>query len=148
MDARRPGAHVQTMIPDEHAEVIRGFEACDLPRDTFHHFHHVLVTWHYLRTMPVAEALATLVARLRAFSAAQGVPDRYHETVTCAWFYLIGERLERTGRDLSWEEFAAANPDLLDGTAMEGYYRPGTFDDPVARRVFVLPDRRLDGEGR
>lgn len=133
------------MIPEEHADVVRGFEACDLPRGVFRHFHHVLVTWHYARAMEPLEALDLLVRRIKAFSAAQGVPERYHETVTFAWFFLILERLERLGRDASWEAFAAANPDLLDGSALDPYYDARTLDDPLARDVFVLPDR--DGSG-
>lgn len=133
------------MIPGEHADVIRGFEACDLPPGVFRHYHHVLLTWHYARTMETLDALRLLIHRIREFSAAQGVPDRYHETVTCAWFFLVVERLERTGRDEPWEAFAAANPDLLDGSALDAYYRRETLrDDPLARRVFVLPDRQAD----
>lgn len=132
-----------TLIPARHADVVAGFEACDLEPGVFRHVHHVLVTWHYARTMPALEALARLVERLKAFSAAQGVPDRYHETTTYAWFFLIRERLERTGRELEWDPFAAANPDLVDGSAIEAYYRTETLrEDPFARRVFVLPDRR------
>lgn len=130
------------MIPEEHLPIVRGFEACDLPRGVFRHFHHVLVTWHYARTMEPLEALERLIGRIKAFSAAQGVPDRYHETVTFAWFFLILERLERGGRDRTWEDFAAANPDLLDGSALDDYYRRETlYEDRAARRVFVLPDR-------
>lgn len=135
------------MIPEEHAEVVRGFEACDLPPGRFRHFHHVLVTWHYARTRGTLDALGELVERLRDFSAAQGVPERYHETVTFAWFFLVRERLERAGRDAPWHAFAAANPDLIDGTAVEDYYRAETLrEDPFARRVFVLPDRGLDDD--
>lgn len=134
------------MIPDEHTEVVRGFEACDLPRGVFRHFHHVLVTWHYARTRPPLEALELLIRRIRAFSDAQGVPGRYHATVTHAWFFLILERLEQTGRDAPWEAFAEANPDLLDGSALDAYYPPETMEDPLAREVFVLP--RLGGDPR
>ncbi|MDX1662092.1 MAG: hypothetical protein R3326_09910 [Gemmatimonadota bacterium] len=133
------------MIPDEYADDERGFEACDLPPGRFRHLHHVLVTWHYARTREPLAGLSELIERLRAFSAAQGVPDRYHETVTYAWFFLVRERLERTGRDAPWEAFAEANPDLLDGTAVERYYKRETlYEDPFARRVFVLPDRPLE----
>lgn len=138
----RPGCYIGGVIPEEHADVVRGFEACDLAPGRFRHFHHVLVTWHYARTREPLDALRELIRRLRDFSAAQGVPERYHETVTFAWFFLVRERLERTGRDRSWEAFVEANPDLLDGTALDRYYRRETLrDDPFARQVFVLPDR-------
>lgn len=138
----RPGCYIGGVIPQEHADVVRGFEACDLPPGRFRHFHHVLVTWHYARTREPLDALRELVRRLRDFSAAQGVPGRYHETVTFAWFFLVRERLERTGRDLPWEAFVEANPDLLEGSALDRYYREETLrDDPFAREVFVLPDR-------
>lgn len=139
----RPRCYIGGVIPEEHADVIRGFEACDLPPGVFRHFHHVLVAWHYARTMPTLRALERLIDRLRAFSAAQGVPDRYHQTATFAWFFLVVERLERTGRDASWQAFAEANPDLIDGSALDAYYRTETLrEDPFARRIFLLPDRR------
>ena len=52
---------------------------------------------------------------LRAFATAQGKPDLYHETITTAYVLLINERLDDRARELSWNDFAALNPDLFRG---------------------------------
>ena len=111
--------------------------------EEFHHADHVRLAWIYLLRYPVLEALERFVAGIRRFAAANGKPDLYHETITWAYLLVIHERLERTGREMSWEEFAAANPDLLvwKGGILERWYRPETLASDVAKRVFVWPDR-------
>lgn len=109
----------------------------------FHHADHVRLAWIYMQRYPVLEALERYVAGIRRFAAAAGKPDLYHETVTWAYLLLIHERLERTGREVPWERFAAANRDLLTwkGGIVERWYRPETLASEVAKRVFVWPDR-------
>ena len=55
---------------------------------------------------------------------------------------LIHERMRR-GAEASWEEFAAANPDLLTWrpSILAAYYREETLRSDLARASFVLPDR-------
>ena len=61
--------------------------------------------------------------------------------VTWAWFSLIRERVERLGPAAPWEEFEAASADILSGSALDALYERATLDSPLARRVFLLPDR-------
>jgi hypothetical protein len=51
--------------------------------------------------------------------------------------------MARSGEDGSWEGFAERNPDLLTWkpSVLEVYYREETLGSPLAKRVFVLPDR-------
>jgi len=109
----------------------------------FHHADHVRLAWIYLHRHPVLEALERLVTGIRSFAESQGRPDLYHETITWAYVLLIHERIERTGRDASWERFAEANPDLLvwKGGILDRWYRPETLGSELAKRVFVWPDR-------
>jgi hypothetical protein len=128
------------------AELIRALDEDRVAPGTFGHHEHVMTAWHYARTESALEGLAALSGRLLEIATRQGVPERYHETVTCAWFFLIRERMERLGPDATWEAFAAANSDVLTGTAIDAYYRRETLrEDEFARRVFVLPDRGLEG---
>jgi len=126
------------------ADLIRALDESRVAPGTFGHHEHVMTAWHYARAGSALEGLAALSGRLLDIATRQGVPERYHETVTCAWYFLIRERLERLGPDATWEAFAAANPDVLTGAAIDAYYRRATLrEDPFARRVFVLPDRGL-----
>jgi hypothetical protein len=124
-------------------ELLARFEAQTLPEDGFHHRDHVRLTVAYLRRYPVLEVLDRLSAGLAALARARGRPDRYHETITWAFVFLVRERLVRTGCDQTWEVFATRHSDLLDwkGGLLRRYYSDETLDSELARKYFLLPDR-------
>ena len=125
-------------------ELIEEFEDGTLPNGCFHHCEHVRVAFLYLTRYPVLEALQVFSKTLRRFAEARGKPQLYHETITWAYVFLIRERMARTGKNQSWDEFARGNPDLLlwkDGI-LTRYYRAETLTSDLARAVFVLPDLR------
>lgn len=127
------------------AEVVRAFEERRILGDSFTHREHVMVGWHYARKEPAALALAELTRGIQELASALGQDGLYHETLTWAWFALIRERVEQIGADSSWEEFAAASPDLLSGAALRALYDPETLDSALARKVFLLPRRPAGG---
>ena len=124
-------------------ELIDRFEACHVPSEGFHHRDHVQVVWAYLRTMPVVDALSRFSASLKRFATHHGKSMLYHQTITWAYVALIHERMEQRP-DLGWDDFCRLNPDLLTWkpSILDRYYQPGTLDTDLARRVFILPDRR------
>ncbi len=128
-------------------ELIRRFENDLLPDDSFHHADHVRLAFAYLGEYPVLHALEKFASALKRFAAARGKTQLYNETITCAYFFLIRERMARCeGAD--WEEFSRQNPDLLvwkDGI-MSRYYREATLKSDLARKVFVLPDKCLESQ--
>src|SRR5271156_5872092 len=93
-------------------ELIRSFESDTFPEDSFHHADHVRLAFAYLREYPVLSALEKFSSALKRFAAARGKTQLYNETITCACFFLIRERMARSG-GADWEEFALKNPDLL-----------------------------------
>ena len=123
-------------------ELIRCFENDAVPEDSFHHADHVRLAFAYLCEYPVLQALEKFASALKRFAAARGKTQLYNETITCAYLFLIRERMVCCeGAD--WEEFARQNPDLLiwkDGV-LSRYYREATLKSDLARRVFVLPDK-------
>jgi hypothetical protein len=120
-------------------ELIEYFESGQEPAGGFHHREHVRVAWAYLRRGALPVALARFRAGLRRFAEAQGKPERYHETITTAYVLLIHERMTSP---LTWHEFAAANPDLLQWSPsiLDRYYQSETLSSDRARREFVTPD--------
>ena len=85
-------------------------------------------------------------AALQRFATAQGKPHLYHETITWAYLFLIRERMLRVERRQTWEDFAAANQDLLiwergKSGILSRYYRPETLGSSDARSAFLLPDK-------
>ncbi len=124
------------------ADLLAAFESSRLPEDCFHHRDHVRAAWLLLQENP-AGALERFSSALKRFAAAKGKTGLYHETITWAYLLLINERMERGGRGVDWERFAASNPDLMKWrpSVLEDYYTPETLASDLARRVFVLPDR-------
>jgi hypothetical protein len=133
---------MKAAVMDDDA-LVRTFEASELPPQGFHHGEHVRVAWYYLRRHTLPEALSRFSDTLRRFAGARGKPGLYHETITTAYVLLINERLDGPARDMSWDTFAATNPDLLawKPSILDRYYERSTLDSERARRTFVLPDR-------
>jgi len=125
-------------------DLIRCFENDEVLEGSFHHADHVRLAFAYLSQYKTLQALEKFSSALKRFAAARGKTQLYNETITCAYFFLIHERMARS-EGTGWEEFARANSDLFqwkDGI-LTRYYCQATLTSDLARRVFVLPDRRL-----
>ena len=123
-------------------QLVAAFESTELPGDQFSHANHVRVAWCYLREATLPEALLRFSTALRRFAEAKGAPGKYHETITVAYMLIIAERLA-SHPNWSWDQFAAANPDLLarSPSPLAVFYTPETLMSERARRRFVMPDR-------
>ena len=122
-------------------QLLHAFESTDLEPGTFGHTDHVRVAFAYLLGHDLWTALAKIREGLRRFASAAGAPGKYHETVTCALVFMIHERMTSQPEVRLWEDFAAANPDLLrweDGPFFH-LYPPDVLGSEVARRTFLLP---------
>lgn len=137
-------------LSDSDERFIASFESASLPGGSFRHRDHVRLAWLYLRRYPLIEAVDRYRSGLKRFAAAQGAPEKYHETITWAYLLLIHQRLATGGSDVDWDDFVHANPDLLSWPdhPLDRYYRKETLASELARRVFLLPDRgvALDSE--
>ncbi|MGA2737278.1 MAG: hypothetical protein ABSG65_07485 [Bryobacteraceae bacterium] len=124
-------------------EFIANFENCSLASESFHHADHVKMAYLYLARYPALEALQRFSTALASFAAANGKPELYHETITWAFLLLIRERLARTGREQSWDQFVAGNADLLNwkDSVLKRYYRAETLSSELARTTFLFPDK-------
>lgn len=124
------------------AELIRRFEADAVPEDSFHHADHVHLAFAYVSQYRPLEALDRFCTALKRFAAARGKPDRYHETITHAYFFLIRERMARC-TTAEWDDFALRNSDLLawKNGILTRYYQESTLQSELARSVFVFPDK-------
>ena len=121
-------------------ELIEAFENCEIANTNFHHADHVRMAWTYLREYGFPGGAERFVSALQRFATVHGKPQLYHATITWAYLVEINDRMERGAG--SWEEFAAANPDLLTWkpSLIDRLYRPETIASEHAKRVFVLPN--------
>ncbi|MGH9516848.1 MAG: hypothetical protein ACRD3P_14350 [Terriglobales bacterium] len=126
-------------------ELINRFESGKVPESGFHHADHVRLAFAYLRSYPVLPALEKFSAALKQFAARHGKTMLYNETITYAYTFLIAERRARCGaREHDWDHFAEQNPDLLvwKNGILTRYYEDATLKSDLARRTFILPDKR------
>ena len=131
-------------------EFVRGFESCTLPNSAFHHRDHVRLAWGYLRRHPALEALARFTEGLQRFAAFNGHPGLYHETITWAYLFLVHERMAQGPETEEWCDFETRNPDLFiwRPSILATYYSHETLASKLARRVFLMPDRREPAQPR
>ena len=132
-------------VPITDSELVSLFERGETAGENFHHSDHLRLAHAYLCEYPTLVAIGKFTEALKRYAAARGKTHLYNETITCAYFFLIRERMARSG-DAGWEDFARNNPDLLiwkDGI-LGRYYHEATLKSELARRVFVLPDKLLD----
>ena len=123
-------------------EFIQKFESDLVPENSFHHADHVRLAFAYLSEYPLAQALDKFSSALQRYAAARGKAQRYHETITHAYFFLIRERMARLpGAD--WDEFSLHNSDLLKwkNGILTCYYQEATLQSDLARTVFIFPDK-------
>jgi hypothetical protein len=82
-------------------------------------------------------------AALKRFAAAAGAHGKYHETLTWAYLALVAQCMDEHAYASSLE-LLEARPDLLNhqsGLLARYYDVPALVASPIARRVFVLPER-------
>src|SRR5216684_2635267 len=114
-------------------DLIESFESCRLPAAQFRHADHIQLTHAYLSRDPLPVVMVKLREGLLRFAAANGAPQKYHETITFAFAALINERRLRADPNASFEEFRARNLDLFEKTVLERYYLPETLASEAAR---------------
>lgn len=151
VDSQEPAPSLSKGRPTPHyrlsdRKLIRQFESDLIAEDSFHHADHVHLAFAYLSEYPPLRALDKFSAALKRYAAARGKSQRYHETITYAYFFLIHERMARFDGRLSsngWDEFARRNLDLLvwKNGVLSRYYRKTTLQSDLARSIFVLPDK-------
>lgn len=122
-------------------EFIAALESCTLPAAEFNHAAHVRAAYLYLRQGSFGTAIDRTETAIRRYATSLGQPDRYHDTITVAFLALIRQRICERGDGGGWAGFASANPDMFERDLLLRYFPRSQLDTPLARKVFVLPQR-------
>jgi hypothetical protein len=107
--------------------LLAAFEAGEISASAFPHERHLQVAWGLSRRYPREEAFATLAEGIRGIAARAGVPGKYHETMTRAWFELAAQA-----------DTLEAHPELLDRSLLARYYSPERLE--AGRYKWLEPD--------
>ena len=109
----------------------------------FHHASHLHLAWVYLaESSSVQQAAKKMRNTLRRFAAAAGKPEKYHETITLFWVYLLS-RAQAASRAERLEDVVHANPQLLEKNFPLAYYSTERLFSDEARTSWVEPDLKL-----
>lgn len=118
---------------------IDAFERHDLDVAAFDHEAHVYVGWLFISELGANAGTERFIAALKSLTAALGVPDKYHDTVTRFYLDLIARH--RSGRAYeTWDDFRDANPDLFDRGLLHRHYSRDLLASDRARESYVAPD--------
>lgn len=118
------------------AEFLRAFD--DTTLEPFHHRDHLRVTFLYLRQFGEAETRRRLGPAILRYAAARNGAEKYHETITLAWIYLVAAA--SAGAE-NFEGMIATHPRLLDKNLLDRYYSPEVLQSAEARERWVEPDK-------
>ena|SRR5438093_8968098 len=122
------------------AELTRGLESGEIANEAFHHASHLHVAWFYLcESGSVDDAAGKMRETLRKFAASGGKSEKYHETITLFWVYLLA-RAHATTSAKTFEELVQANPQLLEKEFPLAYYSAERLFSDSARTKWVEPD--------
>jgi hypothetical protein len=111
----------------QHDTLLDDFEAGRIPGSEFPHERHVLVAWSLSRRYSHEAAFARLEAGIKDIAARSGVPGKYHETMTRAWFELVTQA-----------ESLDTHPELLDRSLLARYYSRERLE--AGRHEWLEPD--------
>lgn len=128
-------------------EFLRQFEARTLPFDQWTHRAHVKVAFLYLRDFPFDDALARVRTGIKAYNAANQVPEGptsgYNETTTVAFVTLVAATMRAYGGTFpaaDADAFCDTHPQLMTRHALRLFYSPARRMHPDAKARFVEPD--------
>src|SRR5215204_3831915 len=123
------------------SELFENFVNTTLPADRFHHHQHMEVAWLFVQKYGMPQALSEFTTAIKRFADAKGATGLYHETITWAFLLLIADRQARHAA-ANWQEFAAANADLLSWkpSILDRYYSKELLASDLAKRTFLMPD--------
>ena len=120
-------------------DFIAQVEQCTIAHEAFRHTEHIHLAWLYLRALPFDAAAARIGTTLRRLATHHGVPERYHETLTVAFMYLVRHHLRQ---DEPFEDFRTRMSLLFDDARglIARHYSTALIEGADARARFVPPD--------
>jgi hypothetical protein len=125
-------------------EVLRRFEACEIPLAEWNHRAHLRVAYGYLGRHGLDEAITRMRDGIRRYNASQGVVDEpergYHETLTQMWMRILHGVSAATGREKDFDAFVERHPYLLVRLLGRLFYTRERMMSPEAKRSYVPPD--------
>jgi hypothetical protein len=125
------------------ATFLARFERLEIAASEFTHREHIRLAFLMLRDADFGAGAVRFRTAFKRFTVAVGATAKYHETLTWAYLALVSRCMHERPYASSFE-LLADRPDLLDhrtGLLARHYDVPAITASPLARQVFVLPER-------
>ncbi len=125
-------------------EMIDKFETGSIARDDWHHFDHLIVAFHYLRSMTFDDAVERMRSGIHSLLVSFGVDPAadgspYHETLTVFWMKAVAGFISENGSNSLFEACSALEHTFPKDFPLSFYSRERLFSEG-ARIRFVEPD--------
>jgi hypothetical protein len=124
-------------------DIVRGFETGTLPRNEFSHSSHLIVAMHYVRQMPVEDAIDKMRAGLMNHLRHVGVDFTkempYHETLTVFWTRTVNDFV-KSKNGASLLETANELIETFDKNYPNRFYSREHLFSHEARKKFIKGD--------
>ena len=126
------------MTDAEILTLVDRLERCLLPKEEFHHRHHLAVAVVYLYAADFDTAMDRLRSSLKRFAGHHHVTGLYHETLTRFWLQQVKMRLDR---QLCLEESVRSiQAQLNDKNLAFEYYSRERINSKEAKEKWLPPD--------
>jgi hypothetical protein len=106
----------------------------------FPHHDHIYMAWLYLRRDGWDEGHKQIQSGLKHFAAANGQPEKYHETITRFWALLVYHALQQEPQIDKFLVFKQKFPLLFDKMSIRKHYSDVVLWSDEARQTWVEPD--------
>ena len=128
------------LMVDTASRRVEEFEQLEMDTPTFGHREHVGIAYEMLGIYDFVTACNRYASTIKRMAEQHGAPEKFNTTITFAFMSLIGERkAQMEGQD--FEQFLAANTDLLDKDILMNWYSKDRLTSKKAREQFLLPDK-------
>ena len=121
------------------AQLMADFKNDRIEPGSFGHIQHVQAAYGLLRHHTFADAVGQYIRGIQKLAITAGAPDKFNMTITLAYLGLIAERI-KANQTADWDQFIAANEDLLDRQLLMRWYTPESLHSDAARHCFVMPE--------
>lgn len=123
------------------ATLLERFESAEIDPAAFGHERHIEVGVELLRQTSFLDAARRYMAGLHSITSKVHAAEKVNLTVTVAFLAALAERLAVASSSCP-RQFKYQNADLFAPDYLAHWYSPARLANPLARTIFLLPDRR------
>lgn len=106
----------------------------------FGHRQHIHLAFIAARRHGPEQAPDLLCDWIKQIAAGEGVPQKFHATLTIAWATIVARHAVADPCVADFDDFASRYPALMDKGLLARHYTPATLGSVAARNGWVAPD--------